>query len=211
MAQGLIDADLGGGIVKKRIGLAGRGKRGGARTLAAANRGNRWFFVYGFEKNDRANIADDELEALQGIAEQLLDWTGQDRTGQDRTGQDDNSAKRLMMVRYRRFAMTTKTKAKSGILEAVHETASDLHRLGFIDKRKMRKFGALCLDPIPEYDSEKIRALRDHLQLNQAVLAAVLNTSLSTVRKWEVGEKHPSGPSQKLLNLLERKGLEALI
>ena len=76
MAQGLIDADLGGGIVKKRIGLAGRGKRGGARTLVATNRGNRWFFVYGFEKNDRANIADDELEALQGIAEQLLARTG---------------------------------------------------------------------------------------------------------------------------------------
>ena len=76
MAQGLIDADLGGGIVKKRVGLAGRGKRGGARTLVATNRGNRWFFVYGFEKNDRANIADDELEALQGIAEQLLARTG---------------------------------------------------------------------------------------------------------------------------------------
>jgi len=68
----------------------------------------------------------------------------------------------------------------------------------------------VCLDPIPEYDSGQIRALRDHLQLSQAVLAAVLNTSLSTVRKWEVGEKHPSGPSLKLLNLLERKGLEAV-
>jgi putative transcriptional regulator len=107
--------------------------------------------------------------------------------------------------------MTKKTKTKSLILEAVHETASDLHRLGFIDKRKMRKFDALCLDPIPAYDSEKIRALRDHLQLSQSVLAAVLNTSLSTVRKWEIGEKHPSGPSLKLLNLLERKGLEAVL
>ena len=107
--------------------------------------------------------------------------------------------------------MTTKSKAKSPILEAVHETASDLHRLGFIDKRKMRKFEALCLDPIPAYDSEKIRALRDHLQLSQAVLASVLNTSLSTVRKWEVGDKHPSGPSLKLLHLLDRKGLEAII
>ena len=76
MVQGLIDADLGGGIVKKRVGLAGRGKRGGARTLVATNRGNRWFFIYGFEKNDRANIANDELEALQGIAEQLLARTG---------------------------------------------------------------------------------------------------------------------------------------
>ena len=76
MAQGLIDADLGGGVVKKRIGLAGRGKRGGARTLVATNKGNRWFFVFGFEKNERANIADDELEALRDIAEQLLVRTG---------------------------------------------------------------------------------------------------------------------------------------
>jgi putative transcriptional regulator len=107
--------------------------------------------------------------------------------------------------------MTTKTKAKSGIFEAVHETAIDLHRLGFIDKRKMRKFDVLCLEEIPAYDSEKIRALRDHLQLSQSVLAAILNTSLSTVRKWEIGEKHPSGPSQKLLSLLDRKGLEAVL
>lgn len=76
MSQGLIDADLGGGVVKKRIGLAGRGKRGGVRTLVATNKGNRWFFVYGFEKNDRTNIADDELEALKDIAEQLLARTG---------------------------------------------------------------------------------------------------------------------------------------
>lgn len=76
MAEGLIDADLGGGIVKKRVGLAGRGKRGGARTLVATNKGTRWFFLYGFEKNDRANIADDELEALKEIAEQLLARTG---------------------------------------------------------------------------------------------------------------------------------------
>lgn len=107
--------------------------------------------------------------------------------------------------------MSTKPKAKSQILEAVHETASDLHRLGFIDKRKMNKFDALCLAPIPDYDSGQIRALRDRLQLSQAVLASVLNTSLSTVRKWEIGEKHPSGPSLKLLNLLERKGLEAVL
>ena len=107
--------------------------------------------------------------------------------------------------------MTTKTRAKSRILDAVHETAADLHRLGFIDQRKMRKYDVLYLDPIPEYDSEKIRALRDRYQLSQAVLAALLNTSLSALRQWELGDKHPSGPSQKLLNLLERKGLEALI
>ena len=53
--------------------------------------------------------------------------------------------------------MTTKAKAKSKIMEAVHETAVDLHRLGFIDQRKMRKYDALCLAPIPAYDSEQIR------------------------------------------------------
>ena len=104
-----------------------------------------------------------------------------------------------------------KAKTKSAILEAVHETASDLHRLGFIHKRNMHKFDALCLAPVPNYSSKKIRALRDQLKLSQAVLAAVLNTSLSTVRKWEGGEKHPSGPSSKLLDLLERKGLEAVL
>lgn len=76
MAQGLIDADLDGGIVKKRVGLAGRGKRGGARTLVATNKGSRCSFVYGFEKNDRANIADDELEAVRDIAAVLLVRTG---------------------------------------------------------------------------------------------------------------------------------------
>ena len=76
MAQGLIDADLGGGVVKKRVGLSGRGKRGGARILVATNKGNRWFFVFGFEKNERASLLDDELEALKDLAEQLLARTG---------------------------------------------------------------------------------------------------------------------------------------
>jgi len=107
--------------------------------------------------------------------------------------------------------MTTKRKARSRILDAVHEAARDLHRLGFIDKRKMRKYDVLCLEPVPEYDAAKIRALRDALHLSQAVLASVLNTSPSTVRKWEIGDKKPSGPSLKLLNLIERKGLEAVI
>lgn len=107
--------------------------------------------------------------------------------------------------------MTTKTNAKSRILDAVHETASDLRRLGFIDKRKMQKYDALCLQPVQNYDATKVKALRERLHLSQAVLASVLNTSTSTVRKWEVGDKRPSGPSQKLLDILERKGLEAIL
>lgn len=107
--------------------------------------------------------------------------------------------------------MTTKTKERSRILDAAHETARDLHTAGFIDKRRMREYDALCLAPVQECSSEKIRALRDRYKLSQAVLASVLNTSLSTVRQWEIGDKHPSGPSAKLLDLLDRKGLEALI
>jgi putative transcriptional regulator len=105
----------------------------------------------------------------------------------------------------------TKKKTNSPILAAVHETAQALHLAGFIDKRRMREYEALCLTPIPAYSSRKIRALRSRHRLSQAVFASVLNTSLSTVRQWEIGEKHPSGPSLKLLNLLDRKGLESLI
>jgi hypothetical protein len=75
MAAGLIDADLGRGVVKKRVALPGRGKSGGARMLVATNRGNRWFFVFGFEKNVRANIDAAELDALQDIAGDLLKLT----------------------------------------------------------------------------------------------------------------------------------------
>jgi hypothetical protein len=75
MERGLVDADLGGGMVKKRVALPGRGKLGGARTLVVTNRGNRWFFVYGFEKSVRANILAEDLEGLREIAKQLLDRT----------------------------------------------------------------------------------------------------------------------------------------
>lgn len=72
MAQGLIDADLGGGVVKKRVALPGRGKSGGARTLVATNRAARWFFVFGFAKSERANVDAKELAALQKLAGDLL-------------------------------------------------------------------------------------------------------------------------------------------
>lgn len=75
MEQGLIDADLGGGVVKKRVALPGRGKSGSARTLVATKKGLRWFFVFGFEKNVRSGISDKELEALQEIAGDLLKLT----------------------------------------------------------------------------------------------------------------------------------------
>jgi putative transcriptional regulator len=100
---------------------------------------------------------------------------------------------------------------ESRLLGAVHETAKDLHKLGFINKRSMREYDVLCVEPVSAYSSEQIRSLRERYRLSQAVMASVLNTSLSTIQKWEIGDKHPSGPSLKLLNILDRKGLEAII
>jgi len=105
----------------------------------------------------------------------------------------------------------TRTTHKSRLFEAVHETAQDLHKLGFIDKRAMRAYDALCIQPVPDYTPEQIRTLRDRYRISQAALASILNTSLSTVQKWEIGEKHPGGPSLKLLSILDRKGIEALL
>jgi len=103
------------------------------------------------------------------------------------------------------------TKSKSRILEEMHETAQGLFNTGLISARRMREFDALRHLEVKEMSPSKIKSLRKKEQVSQAVFAAILNTSVSTVQKWEVGDKKPSGPSLKLLNLIERKGLEAVL
>ncbi|MES2585531.1 MAG: type II toxin-antitoxin system RelE/ParE family toxin [Pseudomonadota bacterium] len=78
MEAGLIDADLGGNVFKKRVALPGMGKRAGARTLVAGKFSRKWFFLFGFAKNEKDNINDDELVHLQGAAHRLLGLTDQD-------------------------------------------------------------------------------------------------------------------------------------
>jgi hypothetical protein len=73
MVQGLIDANLGGYLVKKRVALQGRGKSAGARTIVATKFEQRWIFLFGFEKNERSNIDANELKVLQELAASLLD------------------------------------------------------------------------------------------------------------------------------------------
>ena len=75
LRHGLFDADLGAGLFKKRIGREGQGKSGGFRTLIATNKADRWFFVYGFAKNERANIDKDEEAVLKKLAVELLSYT----------------------------------------------------------------------------------------------------------------------------------------
>ena len=74
MVNGLFDADLGGYVVKKRLALHGRGKSSGARTIVATKFVERWFFLFGFEKNERSNIDSDELKSLQQLALTLLSF-----------------------------------------------------------------------------------------------------------------------------------------
>jgi len=75
MGQGLVDAELGGQVVKKRVALPGKGKRGSTRTLVAFRQGDKAFFIYGFAKSERANISDKELKALKLLAGELLSYT----------------------------------------------------------------------------------------------------------------------------------------
>ncbi len=75
MEKGLIDAKLGGQVVKKRVALPGRGKRGSTRTLVAFRQGNKAIFIYGFAKKERTNISDKELRALKMLAKELMSYT----------------------------------------------------------------------------------------------------------------------------------------
>ena len=87
METGLYEADLGGGLLKKRIARRGQGKSGGYRTLVATNKANRWFFVFGFPKNERSSIDKDEEDALKKLAAYLLSLTTQALGSAQRAGE----------------------------------------------------------------------------------------------------------------------------
>ena len=73
MQKGLIDARLGGGLIKKRVARSGHGKRGGYRVILASNLGDRWVFMFGFAKNERHNVDDDELRLMKRLASAFLE------------------------------------------------------------------------------------------------------------------------------------------
>jgi putative transcriptional regulator len=102
-------------------------------------------------------------------------------------------------------------KKKSAILEAVHETATGLHKAGVMDRVTLREFDRMCLSPVEPLEPEKIKQIRETSNVSQAVFAAILNTSLSTVQKWEIGQKRPTGTALKLLHLVEKRGLDSMI
>ncbi|MCX8515277.1 MAG: type II toxin-antitoxin system RelE/ParE family toxin, partial [Burkholderiales bacterium] len=75
MQDGLFDAELGGNLYKKRIARHGAGKSSGYRTIIATKLKDRWFFIFGFAKNEKDNISNNELKALQRFGELLLNFT----------------------------------------------------------------------------------------------------------------------------------------
>ena len=101
-------------------------------------------------------------------------------------------------------------KTNSAVLEAVHETAKGLHKAGVIDQVTLREFDRLCLPPVEPLEPEQIKKIREASRVSQAVFAALLNTSLSTVQKWEIGQKKPTGTALKLLHLVQKRGLELI-
>ena len=101
-------------------------------------------------------------------------------------------------------------KTRSTILDAVHSTAKGLHEAGVMDQLTLREFDQLCLPPVEPLQPEQIKHIRENSRVSQAVFARLLNTSLSTVQKWEIGQKKPTGTALKLLHLVQKRGLEAV-
>ena len=106
--------------------------------------------------------------------------------------------------------MKTKNKFKSKALEAIYSSANALFDIGAIDKTTMRDFDDSCLMKTPEIEAIQIKAIREKNHVSQPVFARYLNTSKSTVQKWEVGAKRPSGMALKLLYVVQKHGLHIL-
>lgn len=104
--------------------------------------------------------------------------------------------------------MKKKTNYKSDAFESIHASATALFKVGAIDKVTMRKFDEGCIANAQEYKPAEIKKIRESNKVSQSVFAHYLNTSPSTVEKWESGVKHPSGMALRLLSIVEKHGLQ---
>jgi putative transcriptional regulator len=106
--------------------------------------------------------------------------------------------------------MTVKRKFKSDAFEAIHASAAALHAIDAIDMATMRNFDLACLPAATELNAMQIKELRERHHVSQPIFARYLNTSESTVEKWESGAKRPSGMALKLLGIVQKHGLQIL-
>ncbi|WP_328988068.1 helix-turn-helix domain-containing protein [Thiorhodovibrio winogradskyi] len=99
---------------------------------------------------------------------------------------------------------------RSDAMASLHETMEALHQVGAIDKQTMREFDDACLTPVEPLSPEAIRALREREHVSQPVFARYLNVSKNLVSDWERGVKRPGGPALRLLNIIEKKGIQTI-
>ncbi|MFJ3483953.1 helix-turn-helix domain-containing protein [Pseudomonas sp. NPDC090202] len=99
----------------------------------------------------------------------------------------------------------------SKIIESLREDIAELYQAGAVSKVTMREFEAICPTSVRAFSAADIRDLRLALNFSQPVFALHLNTTASTIRKWEQGDSRPAGPALKLLNVIADKGLQAII
>jgi putative transcriptional regulator len=107
--------------------------------------------------------------------------------------------------------MARKRTYRSDVFRSVHSVAEDLFAIGAIDQTTMRRFDRSCLTGVEELAPRAIKRIRSKAGMSQSVFALTLNVTPSLVSQWERGEKKPSGPSLKLLNLADKKGVEAIL
>lgn len=100
---------------------------------------------------------------------------------------------------------------RKSIVDSITSTVKDLHKSGLVDEITMKNIENLCLPEIKEFSPKEIVSIRKRSRLSQAALASLFNVSKSTIQKWEQGQKKPTGASMKLLDLMERKGINSLI
>jgi len=103
-----------------------------------------------------------------------------------------------------------KRKFKSDAFEAIHSAVAGMYEAGTVDKETMRHFDEACLAVTEDLSPYQIKSMRLALKVSQPVFARYLNTSESTVEKWETGAKRPSGAALKLLNVVKKHGLKVL-
>jgi DNA-binding transcriptional regulator YiaG len=201
---GLIDADLGGGLIKQRVARPGQGRSGGYRTIIAFRRSGRAVFLYGFAKNERDNITSDELAELRKVGNNWL------------MASEGSSIHRTTRREIGGGSPMTRKKKLSPLSVAILEMAEDQHSLGIMDDATYRKITVRHLGknahPLAApITPGEIRALRQRANLSQAALAQLLNLTVGYVSQLERGVKQPKGPSLALLNIVRYKGIETVL
>ena len=194
MENGLIDADLGGFLYKKRVARPGGGKSGGYRTLLSARIGS-----------------------VAATCSCMGSPRATKRTSRRTKRRHCNLPARCSWNCLPTLCQRLCSRAcywrciVSKIIESLRGDLAALHDAGVIGKMTMRKFDTICPPPVREFGAADIKRLRETLKFSQPVFALHLHTTASTVRKWEQGETRPAGPALKLLNVIADKGLQAII